>query len=513
MVGMIPRPIHIQTCLPNARLPQNSRIQVTQISCDSRHVPAGSIFVAIRGTQADGHHFVADAIAAGAKAIVVEHSLADVSVPQIVVESTRQAWNQLCMALHGNPHRQLCIAGITGTNGKTTTAWLLRNILVAAGHSVGMLGTVEYSDGYKRFASRLTTPNAQMQAQLMASMASQGTQHCVMEVSSHALDQKRCSALQFSAAAITNITHDHLDYHRTYADYRMAKASIADLLHSDAPLLLNNDDPGICQLLNETSFNSPVITFGQQATSELRYSILARTHRSQRLHLALAQGDVKLRVRLIGDHNAANCMTAACLAEQLGISLTAIVNGLKSTREVPGRLQRIDEGQPFQVFVDYAHTPDALHRCLTAVRGFTHGNLICVFGAGGNRDHDKRPAMARATSAADRVFVTSDNPRTESPARIVSDILKGFTTRRHVDIDTDRHAAIRRALQVAQPGDAVVVAGRGHEPSQIIGTQSTSFDDRLVIRQILRELTSPLQTTASELQRKSEEPELLMFPV
>ncbi len=510
---MIPRPIHIQTCLPNARLPQDSNIQVTQISCDSRHVPAGSTFVAIQGTQSDGHHFVADAVAAGAKAIVVERPQADLSVPQIVVESTKQAWNQLCMALRGNPQRQLCIAGITGTNGKTTTAWLLRNVLIAAGHSVGMLGTVEYSDGHKRFAARLTTPNAQIQAQLMASMTSQGTRHCVMEVSSHALHQERCSALQFSAAAITNITRDHLDYHRTHADYRMAKACIAGLLHNDAPLLLNGDDQGIRQLLNETSFNGPVITFGRQAASELRYSILARTHRSQRLHLALAQGDVELRVRLIGDHNAANCMAAASLAEQLGVSLSSIVKGLELTREVPGRLQRIDEGQSFQVFVDYAHTPDALHNCLTAVREFTHGNLICVFGAGGNRDPDKRPAMARATAAADRIFVTSDNPRTESPTGIIGDILKGFATRRHVDVDPDRYAAIRRALQVAQPGDAVVVAGRGHEPSQMIGTQSTGFDDRLVTRQILRQLTSPLQDAAAEQQGKSGELGLLTFPV
>jgi UDP-N-acetylmuramoyl-L-alanyl-D-glutamate--2,6-diaminopimelate ligase len=512
MVGMIPRPVRLQTCLPEARFPSDTEIQVTQISCDSRHVPTGSIFVAVSGTQSDGHSFVHDAVAAGAKAVVVEEPVAAVSAPQIVVDSTTRAWNQLCMAWHRNPQHQLSIAGITGTNGKTTTGWLLRNILRAAGHPVGMLGTVEYSDGHKKFASQLTTPDARVQAELMASMASQGTQHCVMEVSSHALQQQRCSAVQLAAAAITNITHDHLDYHGTANAYRSAKARIADLLHCDAPLVLNGDDQGCRQVLDESELTCPVITFGQQADAELRYSILTRTHRSQRLQMALAQGDIEARIRLIGDHNASNCMAAASLAEQLGISLAAIVQGLEATREVPGRLERIDEGQPFQVFVDYAHTPDALCHCLTTVRAFTHGDLICVFGAGGDRDQEKRPVMAQAAAAADRVFLTSDNPRSESPAQIIDEILEGFSTRRHVDVDTDRRAAIRQALQVAQPGDTVVLAGKGHEQSQVIGTQTVALDDRQVACQILKELFCLPQDAAAEKHGTPPISRLLTFP-
>jgi len=512
MAGMIPHPLRLQACLPEARFPSDAEIQVTQISCDSRHVPTDSIFVAVSGTQSDGHRFVRDAVAAGAKAVVVEKAMDRLSVPQVVVDSTTQAWNQLCMAWHRNPQRQLSIAGITGTNGKTTTGWLLRNILIAAGHSVGMLGTVEYSDGHRRFASQLTTPDARVQAEWMASMASQGTQHCVMEVSSHALDQQRCSAVKFAAAAITNITHDHLDYHGSANAYRSAKLRIADLLQCDAPLVLNGDDQGCRQVLDESELTCPVITFGQRADAELRYSILSRTHRSQRLRMALAQGDVEARIRLIGDHNAANCMAAASLAEQLGMSLTAIVKGLEATWKVPGRLERIDEGQPFQVFVDYAHTPDALCHCLTTVRAFTHGDLICVFGAGGDRDQEKRPAMAQAAAVADRVFLTSDNPRSESPTQIIDVILEGFSTRRHVDVDTDRRAAIRRALQVAQPGDAVVLAGKGHEQSQVIGTQTIPFDDRQVARQILKELASPPQDAAAEKHGTPPTSRLLTFP-
>ncbi|MCH2200393.1 MAG: UDP-N-acetylmuramoyl-L-alanyl-D-glutamate--2,6-diaminopimelate ligase [Fuerstiella sp.] len=509
---MIPHSIHVQTCLPNARFLPDSPVQVTQISCDSRQVPPGCAFVAIRGTKSDGHQFIGDAIAAGAIAVVVEHPQGDLEVPQIVVESTRRAWNLLCMAMHGNPQDHLNIAGITGTNGKTTTAWLLRNILIAAGYPTGMIGTVEYSNGRQRFASHLTTPDAEIQAPLMASMLTHGVRHCVMEVSSHALQQDRCSPVQLAAAAITNITDDHMDYHGTPEAYRAAKARIAGLLHCDAPLLVNGDDVNIRQLLNDTRLTCPVITFGRQPASELRYTVQSRTHRSQRLHLALAQGDISVRVRMIGNHNAANCMVAAGLAEQLGIGRTAIASGLEATREVPGRLERIDEGQPFQVFVDYAHTPDALRNCLTTVREFTHGNLICVFGAGGDRDQVKRPAMAKAVAAADRVFLTSDNPRLESPAQIISDILEGFSTQRHVEVDTDRKAAIRRALYVAQPGDAVVLSGKGHEKSQVIGTRSISFDDCQVARQILRELAGPAQDVNTEQHGGLMSPGLLTYP-
>lgn len=509
---MSPRPIRLQTCLPDACFPADCDPLLTHVSCDSRDIHPGTTFVAVRGTRFDGHDFVRDASEAGAQTVVVERPIKGVAVPQVVVRSTVIAWNDLCMAAKGDPQSQLNVAAITGTNGKTTTAWLLRNILIAAGFPVGMLGTVEYSDGKQQYAARLTTPDAVDQAALMASMVSQGTQHCVMEVSSHALEQQRCSALQFAAAAITNITHDHLDYHGTPEQYRNAKARITEHLHCDAPVLLNADDPGLQQLLQTTRFSCPVITFGQQPNAELRYSILTRTHRSQRLHLMLAQGDAEVRIRLIGDHNAANCMTAAALAEQLGISLPAIVRGLEATREVPGRLERIDEGQPFQVFVDYAHTPDALRHCLETVRAFTHGNLICVFGAGGERDREKRPAMAAAASIADRVFLTSDNPRTESPSQIIADILKGFPTRRHVEVDSDRQAAIERALQVAQPGDAIVLAGKGHERSQVIGTQTIAFDDRQIARQMLKILTGSTEQVAVEQPDTPTRSGLLSFP-
>jgi len=487
-VGMNPKSVSLTELLPDAQFEPHQSVSFTHVSCDSRKIQPGSVFAAIGGSEQDGHDYVDAAVAAGAVAVVSERPLQGLPVPQVIVPSSARAFGQLCQAIHGNPAQQLNIAGITGTNGKSTTAWLLRNILQVAGYRSGLLGTIQYSDGHNDYKPRLTTPDADLQSQLMAAMVRNGARHCVMEISSHALHQQRCGGVELAAGLITNITHDHLDYHRSAAEYRSAKSLIADLLHCDAPLLLNADDSGVRRLVSEGVLSCRTILFGESEEAELRATVLRQTHRSQRIRLSLAQGDADVRVRLIGRHNASNCLAAAGMAEQLGIGLREIVAGLVGTSGVPGRLERVDEGQPFQVYVDYAHTPDALRHCLQTVRSFTHGNLICVFGAGGDRDRQKRPGMAQAASVADRVFLTSDNPRSESPEEIIADILRGFSSGRHVDVDTDRREAIRRALETAQPGDAVVVAGKGHEQCQVIGMESQFFDDRLVVREILRKM-------------------------
>jgi len=492
---MSPKPVSLSDCLPDARLDHDA--PVTRICSDSRDVRPGSTFVAISGTKFDGHRFVDRAIAAGASAVVVERPLESISIPQAVVSCSAEALGQLCLGVHDNPQDLLSIAGITGTNGKSTTAWLLREILRTAGHTTGLLGTIEYSDGVTASPASLTTPDAHRQAKLMSAMVRNQCQHCVMEISSHALQQQRCAAIRLAAALITNVTHDHLDYHQTHSHYRAAKSRIAELLHVDAPLLLNADDPGTMQLLREHDIHCRTILFGRSDDAELRYSVLQQTHRSQRLRLSLAQGDVDVRVRLIGEFNAFNCLAAAAIAEQMGMSLENIGCGLESTREIPGRMERIDEGQSFQVYVDYAHTPDALERCLQTVRQHTHGNLICVTGAGGDRDQEKRPLMGQAAALADRVVLTSDNPRTESPTAIVRDIQQGFTSRRLFDVEIDRHEAIRRALEYAQPGDAIVLAGKGHEQSQVVGAESLHFDDRQVARELLKQMNQTTEHAAS----------------
>lgn len=484
---MIPRPIHLRDRLPEATFIPASEITATRLCCDSRQVTPGSVFVAIRGCDHDGHDYVREAARRGAQAAIVEQTTPDLTIPQCVVTSTAVAWSQLSLASHGDPHRAMTMAGITGTNGKSSTAWLLKSILQAARHQTGLIGTIEYHDGRTSLPASMTTPDAWSLAELLDRMRNVGTSHAVMEVSSHALDQERCAAIRLAAAAITNITHDHLDYHGTEASYRAAKRKIADLLHCDAPLLINADDGGTSELLAALSGEHHVISYGEFPTAELRYRILSETHRSQRLRLTLAQGDLEVRIRQIGRHNASNALVAAGLAEQLGVTLAAIRTGLEGVSGIPGRLERIDEGQPFQVVVDYAHTPDALRQCLATLRKSTHGRLICVFGAGGDRDRKKRPAMAQATFLADNVVVTSDNPRTEPPRQIVDEILAGYSTHLHVDVEIDRRTAIQRAIEGAGPGDTILIAGKGHELSQMIGQQSFRFDDREVARELLRE--------------------------
>ncbi|MEZ6063400.1 MAG: UDP-N-acetylmuramoyl-L-alanyl-D-glutamate--2,6-diaminopimelate ligase [Planctomycetaceae bacterium] len=480
--------ISLQRLFPAASFVGCADVVVAGVSCDSRRVVPGDVFVALPGTRTDGHSYIRQAVAAGATAAIVRRPVSGLRLPQCVVDDVPVAYARLCMALAGNPQRSVKTAGITGTNGKTTTAFLLRSILEQSNCRCGLLGTVEFSDGLNSSAASMTTPTADVLAGMMSDMVRHGSNHCVMEVSSHALHQKRCSGLQLSAAAITNITQDHFDYHHTAENYRSAKAQIGTLLHGDAPLLLNTDDTGCRQLLQENSFSNPVISLGMSPDAELRAEVLSTTHRSQRIRLHLAQGDADVRLKLIGRHNVMNALFAAGLAEQLGIHLPQIIAGLERMVSIPGRLERIDEGQSFQVLVDYAHTPDALAHCLNAIRQFTPGRLICVFGAGGERDRSKRPLMAAAASAADSVVVTSDNPRSEDPGRIIEDVIRGFPPGCPFECEVDRERAILNAFRKAEPGDVVLIAGKGHESTQTIGDRTVPFDDRVVARRQLHEV-------------------------
>lgn len=462
-------------------------IEVRGLSCDSRTIRRGDLFVALPGVRTDGRDCAADAVRQGASAVLTQLPLSGIGVPQCVVRDVRAAWARLCMVWHQVPIDTLCVTGITGTNGKTTCTWLLRSILQAAGHATGLLGTIEYNDGRASQPAALTTPDAAELARLFSRMTQHRTRHCVMEISSHAIDQRRCHAVPLSAAAITNITQDHFDYHGTAEHYRRTKARIANLLKSGAPLLVGVDDPGCRRVLDELPSETTVITFGLQSGAVLQGSVLARQGDITRLQLQLQGARLEVCTPLAGRHNLQNCLAAAGLAEQLGVHPDQIVAGLEQVRSVPGRMERISAGQDFEVYVDYAHTPDGLRHCLQTVREQTPGRVICVFGAGGDRDRQKRPLMAQATESADIVIVTSDNPRSEHPALIISEIMAGFRSLDHVQQDPDRAAAIRRALQLARSGDSVVIAGRGHESMQQIGARQICFDDRRVARRLLQE--------------------------
>lgn len=463
-------------------------VTAADFCCDSRNLRPGDVFVAIPGASVDGHRFVESAAAAGAAAVIVERPNPRISIPQCVVPDVRAAYSRICMAQLGHPEKYLTIAGVTGTNGKTTTSWLLRGILEAANRITGLLGTIEYSDGVHRSEAHLTTPPPQHLAQMLARMARQNASHCVMELSSHALDQRRAAGLSLSAAAITNVTRDHFDYHGTEYNYHLAKSRIAQLLKPDVPLLLGIDSPGCRHIRSHLPNSVPIRTFGFDGDADLRVETLSSSARSQQLRLNLATGTVDIETSLVGCHNALNVLTAASMAEQLGVSLSVISDAIEQVSSVPGRMERIDAGQPFTVLVDYAHTPDGIVHCIATARALTAGRVILVFGAGGNRDREKRPLMAQAAMAADAVYVTSDNPRGESPLAIIDEICAGFAASQPYQTIPDRNTAIMAAIQSANAGDVVLIAGRGHERVQMIGDRSICFDDRKVAMRHLREL-------------------------
>lgn len=487
----------LQYLLPQATCSSDLDISFSNVQSDSRKVTTGDLFVAMNGTICDGHDFAVDAVANGAVALVTERPLPDIAVPQVTVANSPAAYARLCLSAAVGRHCMPVLAGITGTNGKTTTTWMLQSILQAARLTAGLLGTVEVFDGQNRRLATMTTPPADEIANWVKQLLRNNATHGVIEVSSHALCQNRCSALQFAAAVITNITQDHFDYHGSLNAYVAAKSKIAQLLHPDAPLLLNIDDAGCRRVASELAHRASIVTYGiNAAEAELSAKVLSKTHRSQRIQLSLAQGDAEVRLRMIGDHNVSNALAAAATAEQLGIRISDIAKGLESLHCVPGRLERIDVGQSFQVLVDYAHTADALSRAIAAIRSFTPGRVICVFGAGGDRDASKRAEMGLAASAADYSIVTSDNPRSEKPSVIVGQVAAGIPHHCQHSTVVDREQAIWQALEMAEPGDVVLLAGKGHESTQEINGRKYPFDDRIVARKLLRDLSTG---SASEL--------------
>jgi UDP-N-acetylmuramoyl-L-alanyl-D-glutamate--2,6-diaminopimelate ligase len=477
------RGLSLRELLPNAVLVSGD-IRVTSCCADSRQCRPGDLFVALRGSAADGHDFIKEAIRRGAAALVADRPLPDVALPVCHVDDTRDAHARLCQALAGHPARKLKMIGITGTNGKTTTSYLTASVLAAGGFRTGLIGTLGCFDGDAWEDSAWTTPPPAKLARWLAQMANADCTHAVMEVSSHALDQRRVAGIDFDVACLTNVTRDHLDYHSTLKNYRSAKAKLFEHLLPEGFAIINVDDPVAESFLSH--LDGPVLTVGIRAAAEIT-ALPVEQFRGEQTFLLTVGGDtVPVRTPLIGEHNISNCLLATAIGLAYGIDLPTIVRGIEAVPRVPGRLDRVECGQPFGVFIDYAHTADALAGCLKTLRGITSGRLICVFGAGGDRDKTKRPRMGRAVaSAADVAVVTNDNPRGERPAAIIEGVLAGFADRSAVEVVPDRRQAIEWALAQAGPGDCVLIAGKGHETHQIIGDERHEFDDRAVARQWL----------------------------
>jgi UDP-N-acetylmuramoyl-L-alanyl-D-glutamate--2,6-diaminopimelate ligase len=451
----------------------------TGIGMDSRTVTPGSIYIAVRGSQTDGHRFVTDAVKRGARAVVVE-SPQQAGVPEIVVADGRKAALVLGAAWYGWPARSLTLIGVTGTNGKTTTTGLLRHLFYKHG-TAGSIGTLGAFDGrgdpIPSTAGTLTTPGPIDLQATLAELVRRGCRHVAMEASSHSLDQGRLDGLTFAAALYTNLTRDHLDYHGTMEAYLAAKLKLSTLLALSGVEVVNLDDDA----WRAIPPRSPRVTFGLHPAADVRASEIALDPTGSRFRLSGRFGVAEASLPLLGDFNVANALAAAACGLALGEPLTEIVARLASAPQVPGRMERISE-HPCVVLRDYAHTPDALDRALRTLRPLTQGRVIVVFGCGGDRDKGKRPIMGRiAADLADLAVATSDNPRTENPDAIIDDVEQGMGGVPHLRI-TDRLKAIYTALGEARAGDTLLLAGKGHETYQVIGTDKLPFDEREIVR-------------------------------
>jgi len=455
---------------------------VVELAYDAREATAGSLFFCIPGSRADGHDFAPQAVENGAVALVVERPL-ELTVPQLVVENARAAMPTAADTFFGRPTEQLQVAGVTGTNGKTTTAFLIYAILAAAGRRPGLLGTIESRVGGERRPAIRTTPEAIDLQRTFREMLDAGDRSAAVEATSHGSELGRLERVRFSALVFTNLTQDHLDFHGTLERYFDAKRRL--FTETRPPAAVNVGDEHGRRLAAELRGRNELLTFGLAEDAELRAEELELGPRGARFRA----GGIELETRLRGRFNVENVLGAVAAARLLGIEDDAIAYGVRELRGVPGRFEAVDEGQPFAVLVDYAHTPDSLENVLRTARDLAQNQVICVFGCGGDRDRGKRPLMGRiATELADLAIVTSDNPRSEEPGAIIAEILEGAGD---AEVEPDRREAIARAVAAAGEGDVVVIAGKGHEQGQQFADRTIPFDDREVAREALRRLGAP----------------------
>jgi UDP-N-acetylmuramoyl-L-alanyl-D-glutamate--2,6-diaminopimelate ligase len=445
--------------------------EIIDLAYDTRRVVPGALFFCVPGERADGHDFAADAVERGAVALVVERPV-EPAVPQLIVPSTREAMPVAADEFFERPTEELLVAGATGTNGKTTTTFLIHSILDAAGMQPGLIGTIESRVGGQALPAVRTTPEAIDLQRTLRQMLDAGDRSCALEATSHGSEQRRLDRVRFRALAFTNLTQDHLDFHGTMERYFDAKRRLFTDAEPAPAAAVNVGDPWGRRLADELRRRerAPLLTYGLTADADLN--------------------DVPYAIRLRGRFNRENVLAAVAVARLLGVPEAAIETGVAALAGVPGRFEAVDEGQSFTVLVDYAHTPDSLANVLRAARELASGQLICVFGCGGDRDRGKRPIMGEVVSSlADATIVTSDNPRSEDPLAIIAEILTGVA--RDVGVEPDRRAAIGKAIELADEGDVVVIAGKGHEQGQEFADRKLPFDDRDVAREALRRLRTP----------------------
>jgi UDP-N-acetylmuramoyl-L-alanyl-D-glutamate--2,6-diaminopimelate ligase len=474
--------------LPACEVIGSSDRNINGIFYDSRRVTPSSLFVAVPGFQRQGTEFVSEAANRGAVAVVTERKIENLpSATQIIVVDAREALALLSWSFIEHAERRLQLCGITGTNGKTSIAHLIRAMLEAAGKKTGLVGTLAYEFGDQVQSALRTTPESSDLADLFAGMARNGVTHCIMEVTSHALVLKRVHGLRFTVAAFSNIGRDHLDFHRTLDNYRNAKALLFESLSAEATAVINTDDDFGKELCNRT--RARVLRCSLHETADVQATKVSLEPSGIHLDLRLPNDSWHLRSSLIGRFNASNLLIATACAYALGLKEAEVQKGLDEVHGIPGRMEVIRGTQPFRVVVDFAHTPEALANILDALRALKPKRILVLFGAGGDRDRGKRPEMSRVVSEkADKILLTSDNPRKENPDTILNDLETGILPGTPYGRNADRRSAIREILQEARTDDCVLIAGKGAETTQEIQGLKHPFDDREVVRYVLREM-------------------------
>ena len=460
-------------------------VEITGITNDSRKVRPGYLYVAIKGYKADGHNFIKKSLECGAQAIVSEEKLSlDTSIPQIVVRNTRKALSSLSCCFYNNPSQKINVVGVTGTNGKTTTTFLTKSIIEKAGYEAGLIGTINYQIGEKMITAQETTPESVELQRLIAEMVEAKIKFAVMEVSSHSAIQHRIENIDFKTAVFTNITAEHLDYHKTISNYMNAKVELFKNLRKDSFAVLNADDEFSEYFADRT--NAKILWYGIKNDADIKAEICRESTSDIMIKLKYSRKEIDMKIPFVGVHNVYNVLAAVASAISLGFELDVIKSGIETAPTVPGRLESVPCNRGFEVVVDYAHTPHALETVLQALKNLVKGRILLVFGCGGDRDKEKRPLMGRiADEKSDVFWLTNDNPRSEDPLNIIDGIKAGIKPGRSFHTQINRHKAIADALSEATDGDLVLVAGKGHEKYQIIKDTITPFDDREVIKAIL----------------------------
>lgn len=475
----------ITKVIAHAKAVNPAKGEITSLCQDSRRVKSGSVFVAIQGSRLDGHDFIGEAIRANASACICERAVPELKNEcHFIVEDTYAAFSMLAAEFYEHPSKAITCVGVTGTDGKTSTTTMIQNVLDAHG-GAGMTSTVYYKYSGRKIPAERTTPDAVTLQALIRNMVSAGLKYAVIEVSSHALVQSRTADIDFKVGLLTNLSPEHLDYHSTLEEYRSAKKKLFEQLPEDATAVLNADDPSSDLFAQATK--ARVLRYGRggDIQAEIISSELGRTV------IAIKGLDMNVRIEtlLTGRHNVQNVLATCCACRGLDVPVDTIANKLADISPVPGRLELVKNDLDRTVLIDYAHTARALRCVLEEIKPLGTGRLIVVFGCGGDRDSSKRPLMGKAAEEmADAVWVTSDNPRSEDPQSIIRQILSGMDNPGNVNVEPDREAAIRHALESAGPADTVIIAGKGHEKFQVVGDASIPFDDREVARRIASEI-------------------------